>query len=54
MPPVGDDLELPRQDRRVCGESFIRSYAILTKSTDQGDAILSWYGSDQGRLGEAV
>ena len=26
------------------GESFIRSYAILTKSTDQGDAILSWYG----------
>jgi len=26
------------------GESFIRSYATLTKSTDQGDAILSWYG----------
>jgi hypothetical protein len=26
------------------GESFIRSYAYLTKSTDQGDAILSWYG----------
>ena len=26
------------------GESFIRSYAILTKSTDSGDAILSWYG----------
>ena len=26
------------------GESFIRSYAILTKSNDQGDAILSWYG----------
>ena len=26
------------------GESFIRSYAILSKSTDQGDAILSWYG----------
>lgn len=26
------------------GESFIRSYAFLTKSTDQGDAILSWYG----------
>jgi hypothetical protein len=26
------------------GESFIRSYATLTKSTDEGDAILSWYG----------
>jgi len=26
------------------GESFIRSYAILTKSDDSGDAILSWYG----------
>lgn len=26
------------------GESFIRSYAILTKSNDSGDAILSWYG----------
>lgn len=26
------------------GESFIRSYAILTKSTKAGDAILSWYG----------
>jgi hypothetical protein len=26
------------------GQSFIRSYATLTKSTDQGDAILSWYG----------
>lgn len=26
------------------GESFIRSYATLTKSTDQGDAILSWFG----------
>ncbi|NBQ42466.1 MAG: MspA protein, partial [Mycobacteriaceae bacterium] len=26
------------------GESFIRSYAILTKSTDEGEAILSWYG----------
>ncbi|TGD88587.1 MspA protein [Mycolicibacterium sp. CH28] len=26
------------------GESFIRSYATLTKSTDQGEAILSWYG----------
>ena len=24
------------------GESFVRSYAILTKSTDSGDAILSW------------
>ncbi|MGI9123133.1 MAG: MspA family porin, partial [Mycobacterium sp.] len=27
------------------GESFIRSYATLTKSTDEGDAILSWYGT---------
>ncbi len=27
------------------GESFIRSYAILTKSDDAGDAILSWYGA---------
>lgn len=27
------------------GESFIRSYAILTKSTKAGDAILSWYGT---------
>lgn len=27
------------------GESFIRSYAILTKSDKAGDAILSWYGA---------
>ena len=26
------------------GESFIRSYATLTNSTEQGEAILSWYG----------
>ena len=26
------------------GQSFIRSYATLTKSTKSGDAILSWYG----------
>lgn len=26
------------------GESFIRSFATLTKGTDEGDAILSWYG----------
>lgn len=26
------------------GESFIRSFATLTKETDEGDAILSWYG----------
>jgi hypothetical protein len=26
------------------GESFIRSYATMTKSNDLGDAILSWYG----------
>ena len=26
------------------GQSFIRSYATLAKSTDDGDAILSWYG----------
>ena len=27
------------------GESFIRSYATLMKSTDEGDAILSWFGA---------
>ena len=27
------------------GQSFIRSYAILAKSTKAGDAILSWYGN---------
>jgi len=26
------------------GESFIRSYATLTHSTEQGEAILSWFG----------
>jgi len=26
------------------GESFIRSYATLTYSTEQGEAILSWFG----------
>jgi hypothetical protein len=26
------------------GVSFIRSYATLAKSTDDGDGILSWYG----------
>jgi hypothetical protein len=26
------------------GESFIRSYATLTHSTKQGEAILSWFG----------
>ena len=26
------------------GQSFIRSYAILSKSTDEGDAIAAWYG----------
>lgn len=26
------------------GQSFIRSYATLTKSTAEGDAVLSWYG----------
>jgi hypothetical protein len=26
------------------GESFIRSYAVLAKSNDDGDALLSWYG----------
>ena len=26
------------------GESFIRSYATLAKSDDDGDGILSWYG----------
>ena len=26
------------------GESFIRSYAFLTRSTDQSDAVRAWYG----------
>ena len=26
------------------GESFIRSYAFLTRSTAQSDAVLAWYG----------
>ena len=26
------------------GQSFIRSYAILSKTTDEGDAIAAWYG----------
>ncbi|CAN5583542.1 MspA family porin [soil metagenome] len=27
------------------GQSFIRSYAFLTRSTDVSDAILAWYGT---------
>jgi hypothetical protein len=27
------------------GESFIRAYAILTRSTDQRETILDWYGA---------
>ena len=27
------------------GESFIRSYAILARSTDERETILSWYGA---------
>jgi MspA len=26
------------------GESFVRSYAFLTRSTDVSDAIVAWYG----------
>ena len=26
------------------GQSFIRSFAVLSKSTDEGDAIAAWYG----------
>ncbi len=26
------------------GESFIRSFALLTRSTDESDAILAYYG----------
>ena len=26
------------------GESFMRSYAFLTRSTDVSDAIVAWYG----------
>ena len=45
--------ELPRvaiRDVRVkidgcVGESFIRSYAILSSSTDERETILSWYGA---------
>ncbi len=27
------------------GESFIRSYVTISKSTDEGEAILSWFGT---------
>ncbi|MCG7608845.1 MULTISPECIES: MspA family porin [Mycobacterium] len=27
------------------GQSFIRSYAVLTRSTDQSEAVLAWYGT---------
>ena len=27
------------------GESFIRSYVTITKSTDEGESILSWFGT---------
>ncbi|MGV1006835.1 MAG: MspA family porin [Candidatus Nanopelagicales bacterium] len=27
------------------GQSFIRSFAVLSKSTDEGDAIAAWYGT---------
>ena len=27
------------------GESFIRSYVTITRSTDQGESILSWFGT---------
>jgi hypothetical protein len=26
------------------GESFIRSYAFLTRSTAMSEAVLAWYG----------
>ncbi|PXX02536.1 MspA protein [Mycolicibacterium moriokaense] len=26
------------------GESFIRSYAFLTRSTEMSDAVAAWYG----------
>ena len=29
------------------GESFIRSYAVLTRSTDQRDTVLAWYGASK-------
>ncbi len=29
------------------GESFIRSYAILTRSTDQRETSLAWYGESK-------
>lgn len=27
------------------GQSFIRSYAVLTRSTDESEAVLAWYGT---------
>ena len=27
------------------GQSFIRSFAVLSKSTDEGDEIAAWYGA---------
>ncbi|BBX91412.1 MspA family porin [Mycolicibacterium boenickei] len=27
------------------GQSFIRSYTVLTRSTDQSEAVLAWYGT---------
>jgi hypothetical protein len=29
------------------GESFIRSYAILTRSTDERETALAWYGESK-------
>jgi len=41
---MGDDRQLPRQNRRLRGQSYIRSYAVLTRVTDQADVVLSYVG----------
>jgi len=49
-PFVGDAPRVSIRNFRVkidgcVGESFIRSYAILARSTDERETILSWYGA---------
>jgi hypothetical protein len=49
-PFVGDAPRVSIRNFRVkidgcVGESFIRSYAILARSTDERETVLSWYGA---------
>jgi hypothetical protein len=49
-PFVGDAPRVSIRNFRVkidgcVGESFIRSYAILARSTDDRETVLSWYGA---------